>query len=225
MTTRIIATLAGALALSALLAGCAAQPSEAPARSAPPAEETQPASADWVGKDLTMEAGADLPDGLETIVTNSFTGAEGWEPMESTNSYLTSYQQTSTQCVATHGIVELERGSDVGDLQASSDFLGKLQGSDISDVEPTIFGLPFVSEVTIGDVDPSGLPDIEMAGYPAEGDRGVTLWAARAIEKVGKGFVFALTCTDLAVFEITLPEAKNLIAFGVYDPSSMGVSN
>ena len=170
-----------------------------------------------------MEGGAGLPEGLDTIVVNSFTGADGWELSPESTPFVSTYVHATTQCIATHGVLSLPAASDVGDLEASADFLGSLQRGDIDGVEPIVIPMPFAAGMIVPVAEPADLHEIEMAAYPAAGDDSATIWAVRALERVGKGFLFALTCSDAEELGGIFEEAKGLVTFGLYDPAVVGL--
>lgn len=218
--------LTGAMALSiaivgsAVITGCASTIAGPEPSPRDVAETSAPGNADWATRDLTMAAGAELPDGLDTLVVNNFTGSDVWELMDSQEGPIHSYKHVTNGCVASHGVLDLRAERTGDDLQASADFLGDMQGQDLSDVEPTMFEMPFVTDVFATVSGEPGELDIEMAGYPAAGADSVTIWGARAVEAVGKGFVFALTCPTEDDLGSIWEETKELVSFGVYDPTA-----
>ncbi|MDQ1216467.1 hypothetical protein [Microbacterium arborescens] len=221
-----------AVACTMALAGCvpaspaavSSPPTSASATPPTPQRETpSPVATDWQEGDLTMATGADLPAGLDTVVVNSYAGADAWERSPGSDPSLSTYVHAATQCFATHGVLALPGRSDVGDLAATADFLGAVQGSDISDIEPIIMTMPYTAGIAAPIAETSDLHKIEMAAYPAAGEDTATIWAARALERVGKGFIFALTCPDVDQLGDIFEEAKSLVTFGVYDPVTYGL--
>lgn len=167
-----------------------------------------------------MERGADLPEGLETIVADSFRGSSSWRPVGRPIPFRSSYGHEESGCLVTHTLYDLGERTAVGDLKASAMLLSTTQNRDLSKIEPVILPLPFTTDPLIGD-DQSDLLSMEFAAYSA-GDVTKTIWAARAIEKVGKGFVVAVTCRTDDELVAAFKETTELLAFGLFDPAVFG---
>jgi hypothetical protein len=88
-----------------------------------------------------------------------------------------------------------------------------------------MFELPFVTDVLATVGDDSDELSIEMAGYPPRRCRQCNDLGARAIEAVDKGLVFALTCPTVEDVDSVWKEARELVSFGVYDPTAAGLGD
>ncbi|MFJ4254208.1 hypothetical protein [Microbacterium sp. NPDC090003] len=218
-------------ALSALaLAGCVPLSDDRPASSPTPSPTASDSGSDSgtaaenieiPDTDLSLAAGADLPDGLAVSVGTSLAGDADWK-IEPASSGPQTYRHVPTGCTVEYASGPYAADSD-DDREATLQFLAEEVGISEDPEHEISAAYPY---------DTSGVPgatasehQIEFIGYafgPDSNNAGDIFTTVRAIPATGSVIVIEFECDEPDVLTTIVGDAQNQFTIGLYPADLFG---
>lgn len=171
--------------------------------------------------DLSLEAGADLPDGLAVSVGTGLSGDEDWKIEPGDSSHQT-YRHSPTGCTVEYASGPYAADSD-DDREATLQFLDQEVGIPEDPEHEIRAAYPY---------DTSGVPGvteagrkIEFIGYgfgPDANNTGDIFTTVRAITATDSVIVIEFECEEPDVLDTIVGDAQNQFTIGLYPADMFG---
>lgn len=196
------------------------QSTPAPSSSAPTSPRSDAEAPVIPDVDLSLEAGADLPDGLDVSLGSGFSGDRAWEAMPDLS--IQTYMHIETKCTVKFAATTYEADTD-DDRQATLDFFRDEVGVEEDPDNEISLAYPFDTSGVPGMADPER--EIEFIGYafgPSGEYTGDILTTARAITATNRIIVIEFECPDPDVLNTIIADAQQQFTIGLYPADLFG---